>query len=105
MLYIRSIDDANVTHATASTTQQTTLCGTHTGRVRLDMAEHGHWDAASSTSTLERRPIPVALPGDVDCPLCAAKLSPRRVKAQTAAPRAQTKKIPPAKPLDTPRGK
>ena len=98
MLYVRTTDDAGVTHASGSTTQQTTLCGKPEGRVRLDFVETHTFDPVSSTSTLERKPVPVSTPKDVTCPDCAARLAPTRIKPMTAAPakpRTSRKKIPP----------
>lgn len=90
MLYVRTTDDAGITHASGSTTQQTTLCGQPQGRVRLDFVESHTFDPVSSTSTLERKPVTVRSPQDVTCPLCVALLAPTRIKAQTSR-----KQIPP----------
>lgn len=82
MLYLRTIDDANMTHATKSTTNPKALCGTEVGRSRLDTQEQRVFDPVSSTATLIRLPVQVSKPADVDCPTCAAFLAPRKIKAQ-----------------------
>jgi hypothetical protein len=89
MLYLVAIDDADLHHAVTSTADPQPVCGTHTGRVRVVFAEHHHWDAASSTSITERKPVPAknaaSLP-EPGCPGCADFLAPQKIRALTAEP-------------------
>lgn len=84
MLYVRAIDDAAFTHATANIGSATPICNAPTGRIRLDLDETHEYDALSGTSILRRSPATVSRPQDVTCPRCASALAPEKIRPASA---------------------
>lgn len=81
MLYLRTRDDAELTHATDSLTSPQPLCEHATGRTRLDYATVQDFDPASSVATTRRSPVEVHRATEVTCPLCAAMLAPQKIRS------------------------
>lgn len=85
MLYLAAIDDAELVHATKSTTNPAPLCGQPHGRSRLVKVSHSTFNKDTSTSSTQTVTVEIHTAADVTCPICAIALAPKKIRPLTLA--------------------